>query len=40
MALLGRMDTDFSESYRLSVWGYPGARAAPVNAGLEDIRLV
>jgi hypothetical protein len=27
-------------SYRLSVWGFPGARAAPVNAGLADIRLV
>lgn len=32
--------TDFDSSYRLSVWGYPGARAAPVNAGLADIRLV
>jgi len=32
--------TDLTPSYRLSVWGYPGARAAPVNAGLADIRLV
>jgi hypothetical protein len=32
--------TDLARSYRLSVWGYPGARAAPVNAGLADIRLV
>ena len=32
--------TDLASSYRLSVWGYPGARAAPVNAGLADIRLV
>jgi len=27
-------------NYRLSVWGFPGARAAPINAGLADVRLV